>query len=95
MNKDLEATLVHVLRMPEDWQRKAAKAMLPTLYKWETRTAMPQLSDEEFDRQWRAVHETRVMWRLYRSLHNTLMQARLSSSSNCCSSIERELVGLG
>ena len=39
MNEDLEATLARVLRMPEDWQRQAAKAMLPTVYKWETRRA--------------------------------------------------------
>jgi hypothetical protein len=78
MNEDLEATLAHVSRMPQDWQRRAAKAMLPTLYKWETRRAMPQLSDEEFDRQWRAVHEPGLMWRLYRAMHGLGGQARRS-----------------
>ena len=76
MNEDLEATLAHVLRMPEDWQRQAAKAMLPTLYKWETRRAMPQLSDEEFDRQWRVVHEPGLVWRVNRSISGAVSQAR-------------------
>lgn len=67
MNKELEATLIHVLRMPEDWQKKAARAMLPTLYKWETRNSMPQLSDAEFDRQWRAVHDAKATWRTMRA----------------------------
>src|SRR5688572_121602 len=57
MNRELEATLAHVLRMPEPWQKQAARAMLPIIYKWETRISLPQLSDEDFERQWRAMHE--------------------------------------
>jgi hypothetical protein len=64
MNKELEATLVHVLRMPDHWQKQAAKAMLPTVYKWQTRISLPHLTDEEFDQQWRAAHRPGLLQRI-------------------------------
>ena len=107
MNKDLEATLAHVLRMPEEWQRQAAKAMLPMLYKWETRRAMPQLSDEEFDCQWRALHEPTLVGRLYQPIQGAVIkrdffgrQPRRGPLPSCCGSVggrrlERNLLQTG
>jgi hypothetical protein len=77
MNKELEATLVHVLRMPDHWQKQAAKAMLPTVYKWQTRISLPHLSDEEFDQQWRAAHRPGLLQRMVRAISSSKKQPRL------------------
>ena len=77
MNKELEATLVHVLHMPDHWQKQAAKAMLPTVYKWQTRISLPHLSDEEFDQQWRAAHRPGLLQRMVRVVNSSKKQPRL------------------
>jgi hypothetical protein len=77
MNKELEATLVHVLRMPDHWQKQAAKALLPTVYKWQTRISLPHLSDEEFDQQWRATHRPGLLQRMVHALNSSKKRPRL------------------
>lgn len=78
MNKELEETLIHVLRMPDHWQKQIAKAMLPAIYKWQTRISLPHLSDEEFDRQWRAAHQPGLLRRMAHAVNGSRGQSRLA-----------------
>ena len=77
MNKELEATLEHVLRMPDHWQKQVARAMLPTIYKWETRISLPHLSDEEFEQKSRAAHRPRLLQRMVRAVNRSTKRTRL------------------